>query len=88
MIVGQEYGFDFRSSGFDTVLDVRRDSCDGQYIGCNDDGTPPGNYGSRVARMIGNGTYVVIVKGYSDAEQGEFNLYMSFQVLSLKLIRC
>jgi len=78
----QSYGIDVRSYGngmeMDTVLDVYKNNCSGTYVGCNDDGSPPGDYGSRVARLIGPGTYFVMVKGYDQTVEGNFTLRMSF----------
>ncbi len=45
---GKQYGMMAQYYDFDTVLEVREGSCDGESVACNDDAYPPGNYGSRV----------------------------------------
>lgn len=45
---GASYGMMAQLSGFDSVMDLRKDTCSGPSVSCNDDATPPGNYGSRI----------------------------------------
>jgi hypothetical protein len=80
--------YDFRSTGYDTVLQLMKDGCgssgnpgqvvEDHIINCNDDATPPGNLGSRIAGSISEGTYYVMVDGYSTTDVGPFELVTTF----------
>lgn len=74
-------GLDARSEGFDTVLHLRKASCQdpSSTVACADDSSPPGNYGSRVAAMLAaNTTYYLIVDGYDATSYGPFTLSATF----------
>ena len=47
-------------------------------INCNDDGTPPANLGSKISGEITEGTYYVMVDGYSTTDVGPFELISTF----------
>lgn len=78
--VGTTVGMDARMTGFDSVLSLRDTECLNLWktIGCSDDAAPPGNYGSRVAVLLGPGTYYLLADGYSAAQQGPFTLTVHF----------
>jgi len=69
------------STGFDTVLYLRKGSCTqanqpDNY--CNDDSTPPGSLGSRLAiPRLTQGTYYLVMDTYSESP-GEFRLTVNF----------
>lgn len=81
-------GLDARSSGFDTVLHVRKEDpstpandClddEGSTVACSDDASPPGDYGSRVAVRLDPGTYYLIVDGFDSTQYGPFSLDVRF----------
>jgi hypothetical protein len=73
----QRLWVDATVTGYDTGLYIRRDSCSGAQIACNDDATPPGNYGSRLRRRLDPGTYFLIVDGYGTSA-GAYDLRVSF----------
>ncbi|KAG7349079.1 glycosyl hydrolase family 16 protein [Nitzschia inconspicua] len=85
---GKTYGYDFRSTGYDTVLQLMKDGCgsagtpgqdhEDYIVGCNDDGTPPANLGSKLFGEISQGTYYVMVDGYSTTDVGPFELITTF----------
>lgn len=76
---GAVYGYDIRSTGYDTVLQVYKGSCSKEtVVACADDATPPGDLGSRVAGSADAGTYYVMVDGYSSADFGPFELALVF----------
>eukprot|EP01094_Clydonella_sp_ATCC50884_P018123 TRINITY_DN329_c0_g1_i1.p1 TRINITY_DN329_c0_g1~~TRINITY_DN329_c0_g1_i1.p1 ORF type:complete len:648 (-),score=160.71 TRINITY_DN329_c0_g1_i1:119-2062(-) len=76
------------STGYehDTVLEVRREcrqlsvgpGVNADTVACNDDSSPPGNYGSRIEALLQPGTYFLFVDGYSSAEAGPFQLTVIF----------
>lgn len=72
-------GIDARSSGFDTVLHLRK-ACASpdSTIACSDDSAPPGNFGSRVAALLQPGTYYLIVDGFDGSSVGPFTLTARF----------
>jgi hypothetical protein len=65
-------------TGFDTVLYLR-EVCDdpGSELACNDDSTPPGNYGSYVSEILPAGEYYLIVDGYG-SNYGSYELAVNF----------
>lgn len=79
--VTERVGLDARVSGYDTVLSVRS-ACadDGQAatVGCTDDSSPPGDYGSRVAVALDPGDYVIVVDGFDQTQYGPFTLTATF----------
>jgi len=64
----------------DTVLEIVTDCGVGDTsVGCSDDGTPPGNTGSRVEVQLTPGeTYYIHVDGYSAQYVGPFTLSAEF----------
>jgi hypothetical protein len=88
---GKTYGYDMRASGYDTVLQLMKDVClstgqpgdsaedQAHILACNDDGTPPGDLGSKVfGELSGPGTFFVMVDGYSTTDTGPFELVTTF----------
>ena len=70
---------DARTTGYDTGLYLRQGSCtSGTQLSCNDDATPPGNYGSRIQRRLNPGTYFLFVDGYG-SEAGAYELRITFK---------
>ncbi len=78
-------GIDARSYGYDTVLHLRKedagtagneclDDTPAATVGCSDDASPPGDYGSRVAVTLDPGTYYLIVDGFDSTQFGAFQL--------------
>ena len=78
-------GIDARSYGYDTVLHLRKedpaasgseclDDTPAATVGCSDDASPPGDYGSRVAAALDPGTYYLIVDGFDSTQFGAFQL--------------
>lgn len=61
------------SEGFDTVLYLRGDACDGDEIVCDDDIMRPENTGSRINAGLLAGTYFLFVDAY-DGAVGDFTL--------------
>lgn len=78
--VTETVGIDARSSGFDTVLHLRKGDCGAAAatVGCSDDAAPPGDYGSRVAALLTPGTYYLIVDGFDSASFGAYTLNIRF----------
>lgn len=83
--VAETVGIDARSYGYDTVLHLRKedagtpaseclDDTPAATVGCSDDASPPGDYGSRVATTLDPGTYYLIVDGFDSTQFGEFQL--------------
>lgn len=76
---GASIGYDIRTSGYDTVLQIMKDTCaTAQEVGCADDSTPPGELGSRVSGLLSPGTYYVLVDGFSSAHFGAYTLTAKF----------
>ena len=82
-----EIRYDFRVWGYDTVIQLMKDVCgsvgypggqDENVINCNDDGTPPGDLGSKIYGEITQGTYYVMIDGYSTTDVGPFELITTF----------
>lgn len=73
---GGSVGIDARMTGYDTVLHLRKDNCQNidSTVACSDDASPPGGVGSRVALLLGPGTYYLIADGYSTSQVGPFTL--------------
>lgn len=66
--------FDTAGSGFDTVLYVRADDCDGMEIGCADDGPNVAGLQSDVSvDAVADQAYVIVVDGYTN-RSGAFTL--------------
>lgn len=77
-------------TGIDSVLDLRKinPTTDPQQlltqclnspsVGCSDDSTPPGNYGSRITKKLGPGTYMLVVDGFNSGELGNYKLEVTF----------
>jgi hypothetical protein len=65
-------------SGYDTALYLRS-SCEdaSSGIACNDDSTPPGAFGSRIAQELQPGTYFLFVDGYASSK-GQYTLDVTF----------
>lgn len=83
--VAETVGIDARSYGYDTVLHIRKedpgtpaseclDDTPAATVGCSDDASPPGDYGSRVATTLEPGTYYLIVDGFDSTQFGMFQL--------------
>jgi hypothetical protein len=85
----EKVGIDARSSGYDTVLHLRKadpvtpsagclnDKPEGT-VKCSDDSSPPGDYGSRIATSLDPGTYYLIVDGFDSSQFGAFTLTARF----------
>ena len=73
-------GIDARSHDFDTVLHLRKAACTdpAATVGCSDDAAPPGDYGSRVAVLLGPGVYYLIVDGFDGNAVGAYTLTVTF----------
>jgi hypothetical protein len=82
-------GIDARSHLYDTVLHIRKedpataaneclDNKPSATVGCSDDASPPGDYGSRVAVALDPGTYYLIVDGFDSKQFGAFQLDVKF----------
>jgi len=69
------YVFNTDGSGFDTVLTVREDDCDGHELGCDDDGGA-GNRSQVVTFVEGGYTVLLAVDGYLAASGAyQINIY-------------
>ena len=80
---GKSFGFEIRTSGYDTVLSVMKEACrTNATIACSDDATPPGDYGSSVSGMANAGTYYVQVDGYDSSAKGPFTMTAKFKATS------
>jgi hypothetical protein len=87
-VVTYECRYDFQVTGYDTVIQLMKNDCwstgkpsDGpqeHIIDCNDDGVPPGFYGSHISGEISNGTYYVMIDGYSTTDNGPFEMVAFF----------
>lgn len=88
-VVTTPVGMDARSYGYDTVLHLREedtltaaseceDDSPAATVGCSDDASPPGDYGSRVAMQLDAGTYYLIVDGFDYTQFGPFQLSVKF----------
>lgn len=65
------------TSDFDTVLYVRT-SCDTDTLGCSDDASNCGGWGSRVSFAAQAGvTYYIVVDGVNNGDDGSFTLTVS-----------
>lgn len=74
-------GLEARTSGYDTVLHLRRaclDDAPAATVACSDDSSPPGDYGSRIAVDLDPGTYFLIVDGFDSSQYGPFTLTTKF----------
>jgi hypothetical protein len=73
-------GIDARSSGYDTVLHLRKDDClsAAATVLCTDDSSPPGNFGSRIGGLLSPGTYSLIVDGFDGTQFGPYSLTANF----------
>lgn len=69
------------TEGFDTVLYLRRDACDGAELDCNDDVSDE-DRGSRVAAGLLAGTYYLFVDAY-DGDVGDFTLSLELEPRAL-----
>ncbi|MFO0550608.1 MAG: lysyl oxidase family protein [Polyangiaceae bacterium] len=75
--VTERVGVDARSSGYDTVLSIRKTCADdsaANTIACTDDSAPPGDFGSRVEAMLDPGTYYLVVDGFDSTQAGPYTL--------------
>jgi hypothetical protein len=75
--VTEKVGIEARVSGYDTVLHIRKtclDDAPSATVGCSDDSSPPGEYGSRVDAALEPGTYFLIVDGFDASQFGPFEL--------------
>jgi len=61
---GKTYSMDFRVSGFDTLMELSQGGCAQNVIECNDQ-SYAGEDGSRIVRMLGPGTYYLVVSGFN-----------------------
>ena len=76
---GKTIGYEIRTVGFDTVLSLMKGACrTNATISCNDDATPPGNYGSSISGSLTAGTYYLQVDGYDSTALGPFNMTAKF----------
>lgn len=87
-------GIDVRSTGdgdfeYDTVLHIRKEDPETEdneclnddpavTVGCSDDSSPPGNFGSRVATLLEPGDYYLIVDGFDASQVGPYALQIMF----------
>ncbi|GAX16047.1 hypothetical protein FisN_20Hh279 [Fistulifera solaris] len=86
--VGVRYGYDIRVAGYDTVLQLMKGTCESKglpdehpedhIVNCNDDGTPPGDMGSRITGEVDEGIDFLMVDGYSTTDSGQFDLSATF----------
>jgi hypothetical protein len=87
--VTERVGLEARVSGYDTVLHLRKkrgadgaadclDDAAARTLGCSDDSSPPGDYGSRITVVLDPGTYYLIVDGFDSAQRGPFTLKVRF----------
>ncbi|MFL5347254.1 MAG: lysyl oxidase family protein [Hyalangium sp.] len=85
----ERLGLEARSSGYDTVLHLRKkrtadgvadclDDTPAKTVACSDDSSPPGNYGSRITVALDPGTYYLIVDGFDSSQSGPFTLSVRF----------
>lgn len=85
----ERLGMEARVSGYDTVLHLRKkrgadgaadclDNTPSRTLGCSDDSSPPGDYGSRVTAALDPGTYYLIVDGFDATQAGPFTLRVRF----------
>jgi hypothetical protein len=85
----ERMGLEARSTGYDTVLHLRRKSSDNgttdcldntpaHTVACSDDSSPPGDFGSRIAVALDPGTYYLIVDGFDASQSGPFALQVRF----------
>jgi hypothetical protein len=75
--VTEKIGLQAMSSGYDTVLSLRKSCLDDSpkaTVACSDDSAPPSNYGSRINAAIDPGTYYLIVDGFDATQFGPFTL--------------
>ncbi len=88
-VVTATVGMDARPSGYDTVLHLRKedpltltsecsDDTPAATVGCSDDASPPGDYGSRIAMQLDPGTYYLIVDGFDYTQFGPYELSVKF----------
>ena len=63
---------DLTVTGFDTVLYIQSECGNEATLnGCNNDASPPGNGGSRIRRVLGRGTWYIVVDGRGQSGQYE-----------------
>lgn len=85
----EKLGLEARSSGYDTVLHLRKkrtadgaadclDNTPSKTVACSDDSAPPGDYGSRITVALEPGTYYLIVDGFDNTQSGPFKLSVRF----------
>eukprot|EP00002_Diphylleia_rotans_P010644 TRINITY_DN2116_c0_g1_i2.p1 TRINITY_DN2116_c0_g1~~TRINITY_DN2116_c0_g1_i2.p1 ORF type:complete len:632 (-),score=93.77 TRINITY_DN2116_c0_g1_i2:813-2708(-) len=67
-------------TGGDTVIELRSGNCHSSSHTpiCEDDTTPPGNYGSQIVKRLFPGTFFIIVEFYELYDAGKFNLEVKF----------
>ncbi len=86
----ERVGIDARSYRYDTVLHLRREDAatpgsdclnddPAATVGCSDDASPPGDYGSRFATTLEPGTYYLIVDGFDSTQYGPYTLDVRFR---------
>ncbi|WP_437930067.1 MXAN_6577-like cysteine-rich protein [Sorangium sp. So ce291] len=73
------YTFDTEGSTFDTVLDVRSDSCAGPSLRCNDNVDPSGEVTTSRVSVLLSADQTVIVSLDSDSTSGEYMLNVAQQ---------
>ena len=58
---GRQYGYDIRTMDYDTVVMLMKGNCSdpAATVNCNDDGTPPGDLGSRIQGYVDEGDWCV-----------------------------
>ncbi|WP_437549267.1 MXAN_6577-like cysteine-rich protein [Sorangium sp. So ce367] len=71
------YVFDTSGSTFDTVLELRKGSCSGAVISCNDNDSAVGAKTSRLVANLAEGQTVVAVVDGVDGGSGPFTLNVS-----------
>jgi MYXO-CTERM domain-containing protein len=68
--------------GFDTGLYLRTACGDtATELACNDDGYPPGLFGSRINMVVSPGTYYLVVDGFDRASRGTYELSVVYRRL-------
>ena len=84
--ITQPTGIEAQSSGYDTVLSLRKgatpaaclDDAPDTTIACSDDSAPPGDYGSRIFALLQPGTYYLLVDGFDASQSGPYELRVKF----------
>jgi MYXO-CTERM domain-containing protein len=68
--------------GFDTGMYLRTACGDHDTeLACNDDGYPPGTFGSRINMVVSPGTYYLVVDGFDRSARGTYELSVVYRRL-------